>query len=370
MRLLYLTDRLSDRGGADHHLSQVISVSVKAGDRVTVAFGRDEGGSAIEDGVEFHRIRGLSTMVDTKSRLGGLASLLGATDVVHVQNVMNPTALAMAVEGGRTVVTVQDHRVFCPGPGKTLRDGSACIVRMADAMCHDCLPDDAYRQATLELTRRRLEALRDAEVVTLSRYMAEQLAAVGATGARVIPPWVEVGSERSDPGRTFMLAGRLVAHKGVVDGWRAWRQAGRPLPLVVAGSGPLESELSGAVLRGWLAPEDLRATLRSARALIFPTRWQEPFGILGLESLAQGTPVVVAESGGTADWSTSGCIRVPAGDVEGMAAAIQRLAADPEWALELGRKGQSAVRDLFARELLAPKLRELYHGVASSLFGG
>ena len=47
---------------------------------------------------------------------------MAAADVVHVQNVMNPTALTRLVSSGRAVVTVQDHRVFCPGPGRTPPD--------------------------------------------------------------------------------------------------------------------------------------------------------------------------------------------------------------------------------------------------------
>jgi len=365
VRLLYLTDRLSDRGGADHHLSQVIASSVDDGCEVSVAYGRDDGGGVRRMEVEYHRIRGLSGMVDSGSRLGDLPGMLEAADVVHVQNIMNPTALAMAVKRCCSVVTVQDHRVFCPGQGKTLSDGKACTIEMTDTACRECVPDDAYRRSTLALTRRRLDALRGAEIVVLSQYMAEQLAVVGVTPSRVIPPWVEVGPDRTDPGSTFMLGGRLVPHKGIVDGWKSWTRAGRPLRLVVAGAGPLESELSGADLVGWLGPKNLRAALRRARALIFPARWQEPFGILGLEALAQGTPVVVAASGGTDDWSGSGCVRVPAGDIGAMAAAVQRLAAEPEWALELGREGRAAVSRLFSRDRIAPELAELYCSVRS-----
>lgn len=366
MRLLYLTDRLSDRGGADQHLAQVVSASVQAGHSVTIAFGRDEGGTAVPGSVEFRRVRGLAARVESTGRLGDLGRLLGEAEVVHIQNIMNPVALSMAVETGRAVVTVQDHRVFCPGQGKTLPDGSACVEAMSDAVCGGCLPDELYRRSTLGLTRQRLEALRGAEVVVLSGYMAEQLAAVGVAGAKVVPPWIEIGPERSSPGMSFVLGGRLVKHKGIMDGWRAWHEADCPLPLVVAGSGPLEGDLIGAQHRGWLDPEDLRAELQRARALVFPTRWQEPFGILGLEALAQGTPVVVAESGGTSEWSLSGCIRVPAGDVPAMSAAVRRLAADPRYALELGRRGQRAVGDAFARERVAPKLAEIYARVCSS----
>ncbi len=101
--------------------------------------------------------------------------MLAANDVVHLQNIMNPTAMAMAVECGHAVVTVQDHRVFCPGQGRTLSDGRPCTVAMTDKACRACVPDDAYRRSTLTLTRRRLDALRGAEIVVLSRYMAEQL---------------------------------------------------------------------------------------------------------------------------------------------------------------------------------------------------
>jgi glycosyltransferase involved in cell wall biosynthesis len=161
-----------------------------------------------------------------------------------------------------------------------------------------------------------------------------------------------------------VLGGRLVPHKGVHDGWRAWSGAGRPLPLEVAGDGPLEDELDGALRHGWIDPDRLGALLRRARALLFPTCWQEPFGMLGVEALAQGTPVIVAGAAGTRDWSDAGCLQVPAGDVEAMADAIRRLADDPALALDLGRAGQRMVAERFPRERLEPRLRGLYRRVA------
>jgi glycosyltransferase involved in cell wall biosynthesis len=237
---------------------------------------------------------------------------------------------------------------------------------MGDETCRECLPDGEYRRSTIELTRRRLEALQGAEaVIVLSAFMARELAGAGVDGAAVVPPWVDCGPIRTEAGGHFLLGGRLVAHKGVADGWRAWNEARRPLPLVVAGSGPLEHELVGTHRRGWLSPTELRAELRRARALIFASGWQEPLGILGIEALAEGTPVIVAESGGTGEWSAAGCLRVPAGDVPAMADAIRRLAADPDLALDLGKAGQESVRELFARERIWPVLEEVYTRVAA-----
>lgn len=366
MRLLCVTDRLSDRGGADLHLAQVISDAIGFGFRVTVAFGRDEGGTAFPAEARRCRVPGLSGRVASGARLSALDGLLGDADVIHVQNVMNPVALSRATAHGRTVVTVQDHRVFCPGGGKTFPDGSVCSSSMADSVCRTCLPDDEYRKRTLELTQQRLDALKPARLVVLSRYMAAELAAAGLGGARVIPPWIERGATRREAGSSVILGGRMVAHKGVLGGWRAWDLAGRPLPMEVAGAGPLESELEGADLLGWLGPEALVQTLRRARVLIFPARWQEPFGILGLEALAQGTPVVVAAGGGTAEWSDEGCVRVAQGDEAAMAEALGELAADPAAAMALGRAGQEAVGLRFARESIVSKLGELYRSLVDS----
>jgi glycosyltransferase involved in cell wall biosynthesis len=235
---------------------------------------------------------------------------------------------------------------------------------MSNIVCRECLPDDAYRDRMLSVTRERREALEGARIIVLSRYMASELEAIGLTNVEVVPPWFEPGRMRRAPGISFLLGGRLVAHKAPVDAVRAWRRAGCKLPLRVAGSGPLETELEGALLLGWLSREELVQELRRARALIFPSFWQEPFGMLGVESLAQGTPVIVTDSGGTLDWSETGCIRVPTGDVAGLVSGIQRLTDDPGFATQLGQEGRQMVVDRFSRTVIEPRLRALYADIA------
>jgi glycosyltransferase involved in cell wall biosynthesis len=85
--------------------------------------------------------------------------------------------------------------------------------------------------------------------------------------------------------------------------------------------------------------------------------------MLGVEALAQGTPVIVADSGGTVDWSATGCLRVPAGDVAAMAGAIRRLDADAGLAGRLGAAGRETVKRQFDRRRIEPRLDELYRRV-------
>ncbi len=369
MELLFLTDRWPGPGGAGWHLRQVVGAAAEAGHRVTLAAGSVAPGSGGIPGLETVVVRGLGSAVASEARLGRLDGLLGTADVVHIQNVMNPVALERAVATGRAVVTVQDHRIFCPGPGRTLPDGTPCAEPMGESACRTCLPDTAYRSRLLELTRSRLRTLAGARaVVVLSRYMACELERAGLPGARVVPPWVEPGAPRREAGSFLLLGGRLVAHKAPLDAWEAWRLAGAPLPLLVAGEGPLGAELEGSTVLGWLDQKALLGRLRSARTLLFPARWQEPFGILGLQALAVGTPVIVANAGGTAEWSAAGCLHVDPGSVEAMAAAIRSLAEDPGLALELGEAGRRAVAERFSRDRPGPALEGIWNetcGLAS-----
>lgn len=360
MRLLFLTDRLNERGGALHHLLDVIRAAPRAH---TVAVASGEGrpealGSAWPAGVVHTRIRALAAAEAEESGLDALDALLAKADVVHAQNLMNPAALRRAIATGRAVVTVQDHRVFCPGPGKTLPDGRACDRAFALDPCATCLPDPAYLQRMVGLTAARRDALRGARLVVLSTYMAEALAEAGLPGAAVIPPWVSVGPPREEPGSGFGLGGRLVAHKGVDLGWSAWRESKVDAPLLLAGAGRLAPLLVGATPLGWLEPTELSARLRQVRALLFPARWQEPFGLLGLEALAQGVPVVALDRGGIRDWAQAGVLRVP--DTAAMAEAIRALHADPSAALALGEQGRQAVAARFSEAALLPKLESIY----------
>jgi glycosyltransferase involved in cell wall biosynthesis len=364
LRILYLCDRLGDRGGSSRHLLQVMEAAAAGGAHVRVASGDGDRRPALPPGVGSTRVRGLAAATRSSAGLAGLDRLLGECDVVHLQNIMNPAVLEAVVAGGRAVATVQDHRVLCPGPGKTLPDGSRCLEPMSDRACRVCLSDRAYRERLLKLTRERRDAVEGARLVALSAYMGEELAAVGLPGTTVIPPWFEPGPPRTIPGDSFLIAGRLVRHKGALEAWEAWRRAGAPLPLRVAGSGPLAPSMTGAVLLGWLGPRQMRAELRRARAVVFASRWQEPFGIVGVEALAQGTPVILVPTGGTTEWGERGCLQVERSE---LGHAIRALAADPGRAVDLGRAGQAAVAELFPRGELEARLWGIYADVAAQL---
>lgn len=286
---------------------------------------------------------------------GGFDGLLRrfAPDVVHLHTVVNPAALEWAARVP-ALITVQDHRYFCPGRGKWTRDGAPCREPMRPGLCRGCFEDDAYAAELQLLTEQRLAALRALKVVVLSRYMRDELVAAGLPPGQidVVPPFVD----GLDPGAApdgppcVAFVGRLVAAKGPLDALQAWRGSGLELPLVVAGRGPMREELErgGAEVVGWLERRELSALLRRARALLMPARWQEPFGIAGLEALQFGVPVVGYDSGGIREWHTGPGL-VAWGDITALAAALRaavRTRAEPAAGFERAR--------------LMARLREVY----------
>jgi glycosyltransferase involved in cell wall biosynthesis len=251
-------------------------------------------------------------------------------DLVHVHAVVNPRALEWAARRN-ALVTVQDHRYFCPGQGKLTLGGGVCVERLSRESCAACFEDPAYFGDVYELTGRRLAALSGATVIVLSHYMKRELVAAGVDSDRVnvIPPFVH-GLDRGAPPMgpaCVAFVGRLAESKGPREALRAWRESGVDLPLAFAGSGPLRHELEagGAEVLGWLSRPALSRLYRRARVIVMPSRWQEPFGIVGIEALAFGIPVAAWASGGIPEWHPGPGL-VAWGDVSGLADALRSLA--------------------------------------------
>ena len=129
-------------------------------------------------------------------------------------------------------------------------------------------------------------------------------------------------SQREHPLRGAFV-GRVARSKGVYDAAEAWRLAKLDVPLVFAGTGPERGRLEelGFEVTGWLDRAALSALYQRARAVVMPSRWQEPYGIVGLEALAAGVPVAAWDSGGVREWHPG---PLPAwGDVDGLARAVR-----------------------------------------------
>lgn len=139
-----------------------------------------------------------------------------------------------------------------------------------------------------------------------------------------------------------LYVGRLDARKGVDTVIRAMAQLPDDATLSIVGRGsPAEHRrvtdvvtdvgLSGRVTMTETDRPGLRAHYLAADVFVFPSEWEEPFGLVPVEAMACGTPVVATGVGGSSEFLVDGanCLRFTAGDAESLAAAVRRCAADP-----------------------------------------
>ena len=182
----------------------------------------------------------------------------------------------------------------------------------------------------------------------------------------------------------ILSVGRLVPRKGVDLVIRALpllREAGfDDVELLIVGGGG-DAAVTGAdpearrlselarelgvedrvTLRGQVPREDMPGILRSADAVVCAP-WYEPFGIVPLEAMACGVPVVAAAVGGLTDSvvDRGTGLLVPQQDPAAIAAAVAELLADPDLRAELGQAGQQRARTRFSWERVAAETEKAY----------
>jgi glycosyltransferase involved in cell wall biosynthesis len=195
---------------------------------------------------------------------------------------------------------------------------------------------------------RRADAAAAADVtafIAASRHVADRIARCYGRSADVVHPPVDTGfftpdaesergSARGDPAdtRPYLLLGEMVPYKRFAVGVRACRELDRPL--IVAGGGPERRalvRLAGSRTRFVHRPDDagVRALYRSCRALLYPG--EEDFGLVPLEAMACGRPVVALGRGGALETVADGATGVlyapaveSAPELEAEVAALRR----------------------------------------------
>jgi glycosyltransferase involved in cell wall biosynthesis len=124
------------------------------------------------------------------------------------------------------------------------------------------------------------------------------------------------------------------------------------------------------VLRGRVARDGMAPLLRSADVVVCPP-WYEPFGIVPLEAMACGVPVVATAVGGQIDSVVHGLtgLHVAARDPDALAGALGALLGDPRRRAEYGAAGLRRARRRYGWDRVAAATLGVYEQVAASRLG-
>ncbi len=241
-------------------------------------------------------------------------------DIVHVHNLF-PNFGSRWVEELRPplVVTLHNYRSIC-AQGSLFRDGSSCTLcpdgARVSSLRHRCYRGSAL--ATLPLTIANAGGLtenpliaRADRIVLLSERQRRILTSYGLPDARTVvaPSFLSAHGTSGTAGIPtrprlgWVFIGRLEPLKGIMELISSW-PGGEHLDIL--GDGPLygevqEQESSNIRVHGQQPAAETRRILENAEGLIFPGRAMETQGLVYLDSIASGTPLIALEGNAVAD---------------------------------------------------------------------
>jgi glycosyltransferase involved in cell wall biosynthesis len=168
----------------------------------------------------------------------------------------------------------------------------------------------------------------------LQRYPRAMLEIVGPPG---IPPGAFIAALSDDP----KVSGLAPFYEG---GYLAYLQASMAPPVAARVS-----------FVGALQHSALPARYQDADVFVFPSVWDEPFGIPIVEAMACGVPVVATRGGGIPEIVVEGKtgLLVERGDPDALAESLLQLLGADEWRQSLGAAGRERAIDLFSWDRIA-----------------
>ncbi len=307
-------------------------------------------------------------------------------DAVLIHKVADPQRVAVVARSVPAAQMVHDHDLVCPRRHKyfplTLSvcnkpAGVSCFLNLC---CFQRAADDALLPIRIKGTaqvKRQLQAVQNVRrFIVGSRYMKNELEINGIPGDRIeiIHPVPAALKEPTalPPSETpeVLFVGQVIRGKGVDLMLKALSCLNGEWRATIAGEGnhldtckvlAKQLGISARVsFTGWIQHDELDRYYRSASLLVVPSRWPEPFGMVGIEAMARGRPVVAYDTGGIPDWldhETTGLL-VPAADVSAMTSAIQRLLDNPSLASEMGRAGVCRTRRAFSHQAYLDHIKQ------------
>jgi glycosyltransferase involved in cell wall biosynthesis len=316
----------------------------------------------------------------------GVLAGLGGVCLFHYPPSGETLAAARRARMG-VAIFCHDHRWWCASAsryyGRTrsicgIRGATgACALRYYALRCGGLRPGPMVRGLSRAAAGRRALAAADA-VFTASSFMAAEAALHGASPARTqlapLPTHLESAApappQAGEP-PVILCASRLTPEKGVgllLDAFALMHVRAR-LELAGSGIGARATEHAVAThparerirLLGHLEDAAMRAAYARASAVAVPSLWPEPFGLVGIEALAAGRPVVTTGVGGIADWARTdlGVITAPPHAPAELAAALDRTLSDPSWAARAREAGSRWVRERHSIAAHVARLRDV-----------
>ena len=336
-------------GGLNRMVVESCALLHAAGHDVALAY--DDGGASEVPGAIFQLPKATAPLETMRGEVARIAKEF-RPDVLQLHTADHPFFRAEIASLVPTCRFIHDQSLFCSGGDRMTRafapcqrpHGLACLFQHYAQGCGGKNP-----LGNLERWQRvqgwcEMKTARQLRLQVASEFMRRGLLENGyAADAIDVVPLFAVAptvADATEPG-LLLVASRLVKGKGVqvlIEALArirevAWR-------LVVAGTGPQLEELQNLARQrgldgrvefvGELAPRELDVWYARASVVVSPVVRPEPFGLVGIEAMVRGKPVIAFGGGATEEWLRDGetGLVVREHTASALAAAVARMLAE------------------------------------------
>lgn len=308
-------------------------------------------------------------------------------DLVHFHNIfplISPSAYYACSDLSVPVVqTLHNYRLLCPG-ANFLREGKVCEDCLGRAVAWSGIRHGCYRNsyaataaAAAVLAAHRAIHTWQKKIngfIALSDFARRRFEAGGLPAKRI---HVKPNCVRTDPGprkglgEYALYAGRLSEEKGLRVLLAAWQLLENPVPLRLAGDGPLREEIASEISRrnsnitmlDNLSQAQTLEEMKSARMLILPSICYENFPVTAAEAFACGLPIVCSRLGSlaeiVADQKTG--LHFTPGEPRDLACKVDWLVRNPQKNMEMGHNARAAYEENYTQQRNYQLLIEIYN---------
>ncbi|MDO8281057.1 MAG: glycosyltransferase [Thermodesulfovibrionia bacterium] len=328
------------------------------------------------DGIYFHRIRfgkayrrifQKMTRLDPLSYQKRIARIINQVrpDIVHMHNFTKwSDSLVSLIKNSDTKTLLHQHNEFFGAIPDTPVDHLLCCSRFITELPSSLSikakgRSHIYNGVNLERFRPHWECVRLKEEMR-SRFGIKKDEFVAMYVGRVSP---EKGVEHFI--RSALLLKEEKNIRFLVVGEIAKGQPGNKRVIYGKDMIKLAKPLGDKIIfTDVFPPSEIHLLYLSGNVMVVPSNFEEPFGMVGIEAMATGLPVIARKKGGITEYvadGTNGYLIDEERMCEDIAGKIRMLSADNDLRMKIGREGRKTVENGFSWEDIAKEVEKLYN---------
>ncbi|NEQ49245.1 MAG: glycosyltransferase family 4 protein [Leptolyngbya sp. SIO3F4] len=292
------------------------------------------------------------------------------------------------------VFTLHNHSTYCPSGSRFLSASQSCCNRPVSYLgctwghlvegCGSRRPEKIFQGFRVSQTELKNLKNKKIPIIAVSNYARHQLIRQGISQDQVttVHHGITSPGDLSEPltaeihsNQRILFVGRLVPEKGLSILIRALAQTLPHIHLDIAGEGWMKPQLQTLAKQlslekritwhGWCDSQKLEKLYQTCYAVIFPSLWPEPAGLITLEAYARFRPIIASNVGGIPEYIIPGKtgLLVPPNSTVHLVEAISKLSTDLDLCQRLASQGHTHYQNSFTIGHHVKSLEKIYESV-------